>query len=1116
MRPLLLAFEHFGSYRLRQDIDFSALDDFFLIYGKTGSGKTTIFDAIAYALYGEAVGGRSNLERELASRFSPAGSKPWVEFEFFASSARWKVYRSLPYRRQNRKGKESEAAGEVALYRMNAAGDYELLADRPTAANQILLELLRLTAEEFSKIVLLPQGEFQQFLEMKTTERVEILEKLFDVKIYDRVTETARNKVMQMDAALKARHEELERISNELGTDPDTRASESEKAILELDARIDQVERETSLLEAEIAQKNERLAFWRSLLAAREALSEIERSKPSFDERGELLEAARTLSALGNLAGQVDSQREEVAAAVGRALKTAAELSRLETERREIEAELEALPQLKEERDEFQRRAALYQKALEAWRQKAELERQRLDAFHKLEASTEQCNRQEQAIGSLKKGIVELETFAAHEHEAQEGRQNNLMAGEGLRRLQVLVERKEKFEAQRSEILRKIQGTEDSLLSSDRDLAAAEKNRARIDEEVRHTQAGLLAASLVPGEACPVCGSREHPAPSCLPENLPGEEAVRQARETVESIKSLRAALLQNRENLEGRLQEFRQELEVTAQEILNDWNSHAGEFLDGEEVSAADAVSRAALETIGARLQSRQRDLERELKDYRDARERLQQMRRTLDKADREYAQVQKEKAVLEIACAELGARLDSLAEQTGHDDPQPRLLESQERLLALQKEISITEGRAQKWQVDYSAANSEIEIHFATISSKGSALEAGFTQFLGEAEKTEVRRLLQALEASGDLTRPSQTHPQSKSRPRTSAEATIGEALRRLIHSLPQTEKLEPGSKRIGGLVRSLETVFSEHATGEAEVFELIDDILRAVWPRDRIREEEKVLSAFGESYTKAQASYEALAARTQPLSPLELEEEERTLIAACAALAERRKILDVSGSDLRGERARLRADTEHLRQQLSRAKDLESQYSTAVEEYGRQEKLARLLSGSLNPQRKMPFKNYVLGLQFREIAARASERLYRMSSGRYIVESDILSGGGNQKIGLELFVTDAWNGARRPVGTLSGGEKFMLAISLALGLADSIRERAGAQRIESLFIDEGFGSLDEESLSLAISVLDELRGDKTIAIISHVDELYSRIPSRIVVKKGVSGSHLEFERD
>jgi len=306
------------------------------------------------------------------------------------------------------------------------------------------------------------------------------------------------------------------------------------------------------------------------------------------------------------------------------------------------------------------------------------------------------------------------------------------------------------------------------------------------------------------------------------------------------------------------------------------------------------------------------------------------------------------------------------------------------------------------------------------------------------------------------------------------------------------------------------------SAHAISEAGVFELLEEILGAVWPQDRIREEEKAIAAFKEAYTQRRAAYEVLAARAELSSPLELERQERILVEACAALAERKKALDASGSELRSARAQRVAELERLRQLLSRAEVLKGEYSSATEEFGRQEKLARLLSGSLNPQRKMPFKNYVLGLQFREIAARASERLYRMSSGRYIVEADILGGSGNQKIGLELFVTDAWNGARRPVGTLSGGEKFMLAISLALGLADSIQERAGAQRIESLFIDEGFGSLDEESLSLAISVLEELRGDKTIAIISHVDELYSRIPSRIVVKKGVSGSHLEFERD
>jgi len=1108
MRPLTLSFEHFGPYRQRQDIDFSALDDFFLIYGKTGSGKTTIFDAIAYALYGEAVGGRSNLERELVSRFSPAGSRPWVEFEFFASSARWKVCRSLPYRRQNRKGKESEAAGEVSLYRMNEAGAYELLADRPTTANQTLLELLRLSADEFSKIVLLPQGEFQQFLEMKTTERVEILEKLFDVRIYDEVTEVARRKVVQLDASLRARHEELERISNELGTEPAARMAESEKVLLEFDARIEKVAQEASLLETEIAQKNERLAFWQSLLAAWKGFSEIERSKPAFDEREKRLEAAKTLSALGSFASQVDSQRNEVAAALERALHTGTELARLESDRSEIEAAQKRLPHLREEQDGLQRRAALYQRALEAWRQKAELERQRLEALQRLKAAAGQCVRQEQAIAALKDGIAELDRAVAGEPGAQEELQKNLVAGEALKRIGALFEQKENIEAQRSEILRKIQSTEGLLLSIDRDLAAAEKNRARMDEELRHAQAGLLAASMAAGEPCPVCGSREHPKPAGLPESAPDEESVRKAREAVETIKSSRAALLQNKENLESRLSEFVQELEIATRKISGEWRAHAGEAL-GE-------VSRSAIESANANLKSRQRDLERRLKEYRDAREELQQMRRTLEEAERDYARIQKGKAALEIACAELDARLGSLVEQAGNEDPQPRLQEAQARLLFLQKEVSGAEARAQEWQVAYSAANTEIEIHLATIASKGAALAAGLGQFLGEAEKADVDNLFHALESSEGAAPPPEPHPQFQPGPRRATEASIQDALRALARGLPQTEKFGPDSDRLNGLARSLEAVFSAHAISEAGALDLLEDILRAVWPQNRIREEEKALSTFRDSYARLRTAYEVLAARVQPLSPLELEQEERALVAALDALAERKKALDASGSELRSERARLSAELERLRQQLSRAESLKGEYSAATEEFGRQEKLARLLSGSLNPQRKMPFKNYVLGLQFREIAARASERLYRMSSGRYIVEADILSGSGNQKIGLELFVTDAWNGARRPVGTLSGGEKFMLSISLALGLADSIQERAGAQRIESLFIDEGFGSLDEESLSLAISVLEELRGDKTIAIISHVDELYSRIPSRIVVKKGVSGSRLEFERD
>ncbi len=1116
MRPLALSFEHFGPYRQRQDIDFSVLDDFFLIYGKTGSGKTTIFDAIAYALYGEAVGGRSNLERELVSRFSPAGSKPWVEFEFVASSVRWKVYRSLPYRRQNRKGKESEAAGEVSLYRMNDSAEYELLADRPAAADQILLELLRLRADEFSKIVLLPQGEFQQFLEMKTTERVEILEKLFDVSIYDEVTEIARRKVVQLDASLRAKREELERITNELGAEPSIRTADLERSLGELDARIEKMTQETSLLEAEIAQKNERLTFWQSLLAAWRAFSEIELSKPAFEERAGRLEAAKALSALESLARQVEIQRDELEAALEKALQTGRELARLESERDDVEAVQQNLPQLKEAQADLQRRAALYQKALEAWRQKTELERQRLDARQKLKATAEQCVRQEQALAGLKEDIAELDRGVAEEPGVQEELQDTLVAGEALKRLEALFEQKERLEAQRSEILRNIQGTEDLIISTERDLAAAEEHRARIDAALRHAQAGLLAASLVPGEPCPVCGSREHPRPAGLSETTPSEEDVRKARDAVETIRASRAALLQNKENLENRLQEFAQELASVTQKISDEWRAYANKFPNEGAGAFIDEASRGALASAGAHLKSKRIDLERRLKEYRGARERLQQMRRTIDSAERDYARIQKEKAALEIAYAELDTRLLSLAEQAGNEDPGPRLQEVQTSLLSLQKEIARAENRVQEWHLASSRANTEIELHLATVTSRSNALATALEQFLDEADKAKAESLLRVLHSSDETASPHEFYLQHQTGAQRAARGSIQAALWELGRSLPRTGHLGSEANRLIHLAGSLEAVFSAHPSGEAGVFGLIVGIRRAVWPQDRVREEERALSVFRDSYAKLRTSYEVLAARAQAPSPLELEQEERALVAACAALAERKKALETSVSELRSERARLGAELERLRQLHSRAEVLRGEYSSATEEFGKQEKLARLLSGSLNPQRKMPFKNYVLGLQFREIAARASERLYRMSSGRYIVEADILSGSGNQKIGLELFVTDAWNGARRPVGTLSGGEKFMLAISLALGLADSIQERAGAQRIESLFIDEGFGSLDAESLSLAISVLEELRGDKTIAIISHVEELYSRIPSRIVVRKGVRGSHLEFERD
>ena len=1143
MRPIRLAFEHFGPYAERQDIDFSALEDFFLIYGKTGSGKTTIFDAIAYALYGEAIGGRSNLEREFASRFSSQGSKPWVEFEFSASSAQWKVYRSVPYKKQNRKGKESEAAAEAALYRMNEASkSYELVADRITPVNEALLDLLRLRADEFSKIVLLPQGEFQEFLEMRTSDRAAILEKLFDVSMYEKATEMARRKVDLLSSSLSAKSDELERLVSELGSDPLARIAAMRKAFEGFRAQIEETKENASHLDTEIAQINERIELWQAFMSARAAFIELEHSKPSFEARAASLDAAKNLATLAGLAQSVRSQHEDFLAVLKEAQRAGTELSKLEKARLEVEKNKERLPGLKNRQNELQRTAALYQRALDAWRRKEETARNLDELQKKISIALDSCAAREQELALTRKRISEFEALLAKEPEAQALTQNNAVAIEALKRAEGLAKQLERLNSQRAQILREIQSTEDSLLTASRDLASAEAARSRLEDVFRLAQAGILAEALEEGEPCPVCGSLHHPHPASLPNHAPDEQTVRQAQDVVETQKARHAGLVQKKESLAQRLQDIEHEIGSLQQSISEEWQNR-------EELasfrSEAEEISSKAIEALAQSLRERKRILDTELEQYRLTRDALRTSRQQFEAAEEAFNQARQEREQLEKTKAELQARLDSLAEQAGEHDPEPLLENTLRALSDLQGEIIQLEQRAQEWQMAYRATSAQLDIHLSSLELKGNSLGPAFVRFFEESERLDVRVLLRTLEQPGiakdaalQTSVPQKIFVPEESPHEAPARAkppSALDALSDLAGILLQTAKgneTADRKARVGRTASILSEAFraagqkeaEEEAEAEADALSLVAHVQQTAWPTDRLRSEEQAVSAFREAYARAKAAYDALAARARRLnedaaksfSDQEIESEEHALIDARDALVLRKKDLEDTLAELQRARAEIGAQLDQFKRSLERYNELQQQYSAATQEFGKMEKLSRLLSGDLIKGKKLPFKNYVLGAQFREIAARASERLYRMSSGRYIVEADPLSGSGNQKIGLELFITDAWNGARRPVGTLSGGEKFMLSISLALGLADSIQERAGANRIESLFIDEGFGSLDAESLSLAISVLDELRGDKTIAIISHVDELYSRIPSRIVVEKGVGGSRLRLERD
>jgi exonuclease SbcC len=240
-----------------------------------------------------------------------------------------------------------------------------------------------------------------------------------------------------------------------------------------------------------------------------------------------------------------------------------------------------------------------------------------------------------------------------------------------------------------------------------------------------------------------------------------------------------------------------------------------------------------------------------------------------------------------------------------------------------------------------------------------------------------------------------------------------------------------------------------------------------------------------------------------------------EERTTLGPAPAGEELRAALE----NLTTDRAAAEAARDGAALRLSSLERDEAQLREALQ---RQETLAKKaarlnaiaddLSGK-NPKKKA-FDSWLLGLYLTEVAAFASKRLERMSESRYSLILDSEGGTGNAKSGLDLAVFDAYTGKTRPCATLSGGESFMASISLALGLADSIQARSGGVRLDAVFIDEGFGSLDEGSLDKALIILDELREHRMVGLISHVGEMRSRIPSRIEVIKTGAGSRTVIE--
>ncbi|MEU6889576.1 SMC family ATPase [Streptomyces viridosporus] len=991
MRLHRLDITAFGPFGDLQCVDFDELSaaGLFLLHGPTGAGKTSVLDAVCYALYGSVPGARqSGQGTALRSDHAEPGTRTSVTLELTVAGRRLEITRQPPWERPKKRGTGTTLdKAQTWLREYDAtAGSWKDLSRSHQEIGEEIAQLLGMSREQFCQVVLLPQGDFARFLRADAEARGRLLGRLFDTRRFadaeKRLAERRRATEAQVrdgDTALLADAHRMQQAAGDAMELPPLAPGEPGLAEAVLGAAA--VARSTAREQLAVARC--RLTAAESAQAAADRALDDARERDRLQRRfAEAQERAARLreGAAAHREAQERWERARKAETVAPALelRDAADAEH----RRAAEAEARARALLPASRA-GEGAAGLAAAARRATEELGALESARR-AERRLAGLLEEragLDRQERADAEA---LEDAETWLAGWEETRAGLQDAIEAAQraaadaGELAVQHEAARKRLSAARQRDRL--AADTEDARL---RALASAERAvTARthwldLKEQRLSGIAAELAAGLTDGAPCAVCGATEHPAPARKVDGHVDREAEERA------LADCRRAEERHAED-ERRLGGLREALAAAGAE-------------------AGDTPTERLARTV--------EELEGRYAGARAAASVLHSVQEELRRAEHEHGlrtAAQREAAVRAAA-------------RVGHRDRLDR------EKAALEEEVDRARGTA------------------AGVAARAAQLER------------DVTRLTDAADAA----------------------RTAEDAARRLKDA---DARLADAAFRAG------------FDTPQAAADALLDDAAHRELQRRldaRQHEEAAVRAVLAEPETAAAARQP----RADPASAQRAAEEAarrvREAASACDAAARRCAELDRLS-------ARVAASVRRL--------------GPLREEYDRVARMAGLAAGtSADNERRMRLESYVLAARLEQVAAAATVRLHRMSSGRYtLVHSDDRTGRGRS--GLGLHVVDAWTGRERDTATLSGGETFFASLALALGLADVVTDEAGGVRLDTLFIDEGFGSLDDQTLDEVLDVLDSLRErDRSVGIVSHVADLRRRIHAQLEVVKGRSGSVL-----
>ena len=1063
MRPELLTMQAFGSYGAAVTIDFrKAEQNLFLITGDTGAGKTTIFDALVFALYGEASSTSNKKDgTELQSQFVSPELEPYVELTFTEHSGEgedtYTVRRSPQHRRPlKRKGKNDEKlVGERVDLTLPEGMPY-IGSLRETNAK--IQEILGLTKSQFMQVAMIAQGEFMELLRADSADKKEIFRKLFGTDLYRNITEELRTRrAKAWDEVEELGHyfvaetghvvipdtyagqEELARLQSGILGRSELSSADAEAFVQGLESltqwlQTQQKETDGEYLKARAARDAARDAynaaeslagFYRQYdqaqLELEQCEAETERMQGKARLRTEILSAQEIRGAYKHLraaertaeetAGNLQTQ-ETALPGLQEAAGTAAERDR--NARGALQAETEA----------YSKTGEKVRAALHTFSRIAALEKEAEEARGKQETARTGEKRADEALQALEQQEKDWRT-QLEQYRDLEGRRTawtfRKTEAAGIRAdLAAAVEEKQTLQKQHEAGRKAGEAYGKAAALYDESKAAYDAMyRAYLD-----AQAGFLAAQLQPGRPCPVCGSTAHPHPCTLPDNAGGI-----TRETLQEADRQLSARKKQQEKCAA--------------------DAHAAEQLYQEKKARHEET----MERLRGRFAANFPNVPEQLR--------------------------------LQEAADLLNALLASLQEED-------RTMKKQEQAAeALRNSLEGVEARREALRADKTAASQAFAEADSALTARLSALE----QLRGTAEYPDAQSAKDALAKARALYEEKKEQAAETAKVLQGAQAAL-ERAQALIRQF--SEELPSRQEAAQQLRRSYEELLTEKSLSEDTWKDLAQRYQAA--DAERLQKEIDAHSrrkASAESALKV--SSEAIASRERP----SLGRLEEARDAAEKHLAETEAIKTQIGSSLTADL--------HAFAQLGPGLQ---KWESRREVYQRLSRLYRQLAGR-NPGQRMDIETFVQRYYLERILDAANARFLDMSAGQFELRMcDLDRAGEGKNRGLDLMVYSTVTGKEREVRTLSGGESFMAALSLALGMADQIRENAANVNLDILFIDEGFGSLDNHSREQAVKVLQQMAGgSRLIGIISHVTEMKQEIEDQLVVSKDEAGSHVRW---